>query len=92
MTVKIVSSPVARIEETTVADQGPVHVEEVGSADRDGDQGGQGEVGDGQPDREDDVGVADQRVAEPGAQQRQRQQPGAEGEPPELPSAPLPVR
>ncbi len=59
--------------------QGPVGVEEVGSSYGDGDQGGQGEVGDAQADRQDGVGAADQGVADPGAQDRDRQQAGCPG-------------
>ena len=68
--------------------QGPVGVEEVGSSYRDGDQGGQGEVGDAQTDRHDGPGAADQGVADPGAQDRHRQEGGCQGQPPVLAASP----
>src|SRR4029079_15389576 len=68
--------------------QGLVRIEQVGSSYGDGDQGGQSEVGDAQADRQDGVGAADQGVADPGAQQRDRQQAGSEGQPSVLATLP----
>ena len=76
------------IDLVTVATRARSASKRSGSSYRDGDQGGQGEVGDAQTDRHDGTGPADQGVADPSAQDRHRQEGGCQGQPPVLAASP----